>query len=146
MMTDQLMDQISERLVYLHQTNWIPVLHRWLKQYRGLYDCISADTEAPEAQILKLLDQLQAPIDDVVLAQRLARLDFLTWRVRHIDIPWQPLQRTFEEFNSGVQENAITLWQSGGEYPLPQETEAWLMHQLQQIAMLPLSSQPSCQT
>ena len=130
----QLMDHVSERLVGLKAARWVPVLHCWLSQYRGLYDVISGDSESPESQIATLLEQRVDPIDDAELAARLARLDFLTWRARNGNKPWHPLEMPFQQF----WEEEVTVWQSDREYPEPTETERWLLACLRDISPCPI--------
>lgn len=130
---EEVMDRISVRLVALHAARWLPVLHRWLSQYRGLYDVIAVDSESPESQIFALLEQMVAPVDDGHLAARLACLDFLTWRARLEKQPWKPLEVPFQQFwNEGV-----AIWQSDREYPEPAETERWLLACIREIAPCP---------
>ncbi len=143
---EEIMDRISERLVMLKASRWLPVLHRWLSQYRGLYDVISGDSESPESQIAALLEQMSVPVDDGVLAARLARLDFLTWRARIGNQPWRPLKAPFlsiwskrvsNEAATEAPEVAVSVWQSDREYPEPAETEKWLLACLREIAPCP---------
>lgn len=131
MNTESLMDRISAALVNMQAARWVPVLHQWLAQYRGLHEAISADSNTPEDQILSMLEQLKYPLDDDDLAQRLSRLDFLTWRARLDQTPWKPLEQPFHVFWT----NGVVIWQSDKEYPLPQETKAWLLNRLRQISM-----------
>lgn len=130
---EEIMDRVSERLVALKAARWLPVLHRWLSQYRGLYDVIAGDSESPESQINTLLEQMGVPIDDGDLATRLARLDFLTWRARNGNQPWNPLELPFQQF--WVEE--VSIWQSDREYPEPAETERWLLACIREIAPCP---------
>ncbi len=127
------MDHISERLVALQAARWLPVLHAWLSQYRGLYDVISGDSESPESQISVLLEQIDIPLDDNDLAARLARLDFLTWRARNGAQPWAPLEVPFQQFWV----EGVAIWQSDREYPEPTETEQWLLNCLRKVALCP---------
>ncbi len=126
------MDRVSERLVTLKAARWLPVLHGWLSQYRGLYECIAADSESPESQIGMLLEQMVAPIDDADLAERLSRLDFLTWRARRDGQRWNPLSIPFHEF---WVDGTTTVWQSDREYPEPATTQQWLLASLGQICL-----------
>jgi len=128
----EIMDRVSERLVTLQASRWLPVLHRWLSQYRGLYEVISGDSEAPESQIFMLLEQLES-IDDDDLAARLARLDFLTWRARNEKQAWNPLEVPFNRFWV----DGVAVWQSDREYPKPAQTERWLLDCLRDIASCP---------
>lgn len=128
----EIMDRVSERLVTLQASRWLPVLHRWLSQYRGLYEVISGDSEAPESQIYMLLEQLES-IDDGDLAARLARLDFLTWRARSDRQAWNPLEVPFHRFWV----DGVAVWQSDREYPEPAQTERWLLDCLRDIASCP---------
>lgn len=130
---EEIMDGVSERLVALKAARWLPVLHRWLSQYRGLYDVISGDSESPESQIHSLLEQMIVPIDDGDLAARLAHLDFLTWRARREKQPWNPLEMPFQQFWT----DEVSIWQSDREYPEPAETERWLLACLREIAPCP---------
>lgn len=131
----EIMDRVSERLVTLQASRWLPVMHRWLSQYRGLYEVIAGDSDSPESQIYALLEQVNAPVDDSDLAARLARLDFLTWRARHDRQAWNPLEVPFHRF--WVEVEGIAIWQSDREYPDPAETERWLLACLSGIAPCP---------
>lgn len=130
---DEIMDRVSERLVTLKAAHWLPVLHRWLSQYRGLYDVIAGDSESPESQIYAMLEQMNAPVDDGDLAGRLAHLDFLTWRARLERQAWNPLEMPFQKFWSAE----VSIWQSDREFPEPAETAHWLLACLREIAPCP---------
>jgi hypothetical protein len=130
----EIMDRVSDRLVTLQASRWLPVLHRWLSQYRGLYEVIAGDSEAPESQIYTLLEQLESPVEDGDLAAQLARLDFLTWRARNDRQAWNPLEVPFHRFWA----DGIAIWQSDREYPEPAETARWLLACLRDIASCPI--------
>lgn len=130
-----IMDAIVARLVELGAPGWVAVLHTWLSQYRGLYDWIYGDSDAPESQILVALEQIPAPVDNIALAQLLSHLDFLCWRVRLDDGPtWHPLEQRFSEFVEGVSPQNLSVWQSDRESPEPAMTERWLLEQMEMLA------------
>ena len=87
--TTRRMDMISDRLIELGMTHWLPVLHQWLRQYRGLEEHIDCQEDWPENLVIECLDTYLAsntrPASDAELGEALSRLDFLTWWVRHED-------------------------------------------------------------
>lgn len=128
MNTAEQMDHISSALVRLHAARWVPVLHQWLSQYRGLHDVIHTDSDTPESQILAVLGQMDT-LNDGDLAQRLSRLDFLTWRARLGQTPWKPLEVSFNAFWT----SDAKIWQSDREFPASDETQAWLLEKLRAL-------------
>ncbi len=128
------LDHISDRLVQLRMTHWLPVLHVWLRQYRGLEQNIACLEDWPENLVLECLDTFLAREvfpSDSDLSGALARLDFLTWRARHEDgIRWQPLEESYESF---CDQQKTTIWQWDTEIPEPCVTEAFFSDQLRQI-------------
>ena len=129
------MDMISDRLVELGMTHWLPVLHRWLRQYRGPEDHIDCREDWPEYLVIECLDTHLAsntrPASDAELGDTLSRLDFLTWRVRHEDGErWKPLEETYESF---VLDGVPITWQWDTEIPEPPVTQAYFAEQLEAI-------------
>jgi hypothetical protein len=129
------MDLIADRLVQLGMTHWLPVLHKWLRQYRGLEQFIDCDEDWPENLVLECLDgflaQERRPENDEELGNALSRLDFLTWRVRHEDGErWKPLEQRLDSF---IDAGTAYSWQWDTERPEPQETQAWFVEQLNAV-------------
>ena len=128
------LDHISDRLVQLEMTHWLPVLHVWLRQYRGLEQNIECFEDWPENLVLECLDTFLASQvfpSDSELSEALARLDFLTWRVRHENGKrWQPLEESYESF---CDHQKTIIWQWDSEIPEPCITEAFFSNQLGRI-------------
>lgn len=99
--TTNRMDMISDRLIELGMTRWLPVLHKWLRQYRGLEQHIDCQEDWPEYLVMECLDTYLASNtrpDSAELGDALSRLDFLTWRVRHEDGErWRPLEESYDK-------------------------------------------------
>jgi hypothetical protein len=127
-MTTSEITEYDQLLRRQNLARWIPVLERWLDQYHGLEQYIPCESEHPSQLVLTALRELPDHTDDQLLAQRMARLDFLCWRARHADGErWQPLQESFRDFAARA---PAICWQWDTERPEPPETEAWLLAQL----------------
>lgn len=125
MTTDSEIPELAQLLSRQNRVLWIPVLERWLDQYHGLEQYIPCESEHPRQLVLTALRELPDQADDQLLAQRMARLDFLCWRARHADGErWQPLQESFQHFAARA---PAFCWQWDTERPEPPETEAWLL-------------------
>lgn len=113
-----------------HRSHWLPVLEAWLAQYHGLERHLSCLGEHPRVQLAQALAQHQDE-EDAALASRLARLDFLCWRVKHANGErWRPLEETFRDFEARGQ---VFCWQWDTELPAPDETASWLLSRLRAV-------------
>ena len=121
---------IAEPLQGWGMTDWLPVIHRWLARYHGFQALFPSPEDEPAAQVLAFLQAQPAQPGDRVLAQGLARLDFLFWRIARNDEAsprWNPLRETFCDY---IDQNPPIAWQWDSEYPQAVETEAWLLQEL----------------
>lgn len=130
MNNNDLLAAMIPHLTRIGADSWQPVLARWLTLYQGFYSEIRGDEPHPlEQQVLMALEQCEHVADDDALADRLARLDFLTWRARAASQPWNPLEQAFTTFLAQHTRAGIHIWQSDKEYPSPRETKEWLLSQ-----------------
>jgi hypothetical protein len=121
--------QLSSQLSSMGLIDWRTLLLQWIELFSGIEQELSRVEELPTVQVL---GAIQTPWStDRELAQRLSKLDFLTWRfqsARDPDFKWDFREKSLLEFN--VFYGPWVAYQLGEEFPACSVTEEWLLDQL----------------
>lgn len=123
----------ADRLAGWGRSDWLAVLHRWLARYHGIEGVLAASEEFPAHQVHERLAAFTATPSDAELAEALARLDFLSWRIARGagDAPrWNPLAEPLCAYLDGA---TPVAWQWEDEFPCATEIAAWLLAELERV-------------
>jgi hypothetical protein len=113
--------------------DWKTLLLQWLERFSGIEQELSHVGELPFCQVVTALQTRWSTNRE--LAQRLSKLDFLTWRFQSTNdgqYKWDFREQTLIEFK--FFHGPWTAYQSNVEFPECADTEDWLLGQLQLLS------------
>jgi hypothetical protein len=124
---------IAARFEQLGRPHWTAAVFAWLARYDGINRCYFEDEEAsPALEVLRCIAAMENGVSDTDIANALAELEFLSWRVRHpaSEERWDPLTLSLAEFIGG--DVPPLCWKWEGAYPSSPAIASWLLAQLPQ--------------
>jgi hypothetical protein len=120
---DRLMIELVAKLAQHHLTEYKQMLVLWLDRWLGLEFQLMTIEELPVWQVIVAVEGGAQG-----LIARLARLDFLCWRIGTDNAYWDWRVEKMRDFVA--REGVPRAFQVEREYPDPEVTEDWLLAQL----------------